>query len=501
MSTPASPIVVNYNGIKHTFPLDATQQEITDTLNRLHPMPSIEPPSSSSQIMDPYGPGGFKPTSYTDTSQAPVQRPSIPNPYSNLAIGSRLANAMPVIGAGIADAAAPFTGGLSLLAAPAGALAGSAIKRGMQTTLPSWFGSIPKDQGMLGDVVDSGIDTVGAGILPKVITKGITSIGSLATQAGRAALIAKWFKNTGPVQKTVGKDIGDSVDAFTNDTFSNKTPSTDYSATPPESANTSGRQESLFENPSNTYPPSQPAGSLSSVASGQPILQTPKVPGSGKSVPSRSVQESLLPSEQPPAPKFGETPVAGDNPSITATRSLLKKGYSPSTGRIDSDGILDEMIKNPDKYKDIDPDMQGRLKEFLTQAKTMQSDKSINTGSLISMKNGAPVLAWPGAIAGGVAGHLTGIPYGGVMGATAGSAGGIYLGEKGISLLMQNPTTAKLVIQAMKTPATAQESSIISKVLLNALRGTEVMATSPKGEKPEKAVVNQQGVPTYPPRQ
>lgn len=179
------------------------------------------------------------------------------------------------------------------------------------------------------------------------------------------------------------------------------------------------------------------------------------------------------------------------NPQMKATRDLFSKGASAS-GRLNTDKILDEMKLNPDSYGAIPKETQDNVKAFLTQAKSMQGDSS--NGSLISMIKNKAVLALPGIGAGSLLGGLAGHGY---TGAAIGAETGIVLGESAISKLMANPEIAKLTIQAMKTPQTAESSKILSKVILNGLRGTEVFVMTPEG-KQERAQVSQDGQLTYP---
>jgi hypothetical protein len=371
----------------------------------LHPQgaPSIQPPSRNTQERDPYQP------SPVDTSQIRPQNDllrSTGTGYGTPDILTRLASALPAIGATVG---APEGGAMAV----PGAAAGSFIKRGLQSAFPKLFGSIPQGQGAGGDLADTAMDTVGAGVLPGVLGKGISKIASIA-QAPKAALadtLATTFKDTAPVQKAVAGDIGDTVNAFTNNDFSSVT-----------------------------------------------------------------------------------------NPNLKATRELFAKGYSPSSGKLDAGKLIDELKVNPDAYKAIPKDMQGTMQEFLEQAQKMQSDKTGGSnGHLLSMVKNAPVLAIPGAVGGMALGGAMGHGY---VGATVGAGAGIILGEKAISKLMSNPEIARLTIQAMKQPGSAESSKVISKVLLNALRGTEVLVSSGDPDsKPEKAVVNEQGIPVYPKRQ
>ena len=406
MGTPAQPITINFEGENHLFPADFTQQDIQKSLASYKNSRALEVGKSNGTLAPSAGEDySLQSATPVNTSQVPVQSYHFPldpqgssdiSRYSTPSILTNLGNALPAAGATIASE-------IPVVGPALGAGAGSMIKRGLQTVFPKLFGSIPSDTS---DIADTALDTLGAGVLPQVAGKVLGGAASMLTPEGRAAALATTFKNTGPVQEAVGRDVTEGVNAFTGNSFSELT-----------------------------------------------------------------------------------------SPRLEATRNLFKEGFSPSTGRIDADAILDEMKLNPDKYKAIPTEIKSNITDFVNQAKTMQSDKAVNSGSLISMVKGSPLLAIPGAGAGMAAGGLLGHGY---VGATVGAGAGIILGEKAISHLMSNPETAKLVIQAMKTPAGSEVSNVLSKVITNSLRGVEVLITNSETGKQEKAIVGPDGKPQLP---
>lgn len=150
--------------------------------------------------------------------------------------------------------------------------------------------------------------------------------------------------------------------------------------------------------------------------------------------------------------------------------SLVNSGYSPATNRLDAVKVLDNLVKNPNEYRNVDPIVKNNFKEFLQEAIAQKPLAKEGGDKLINYARNRFILgAGIGAVTGGI-----------LPGTVAG--GGLVLGEAAIKQALKDPVISKLMLTAIKTPASAPEASFISKVLINALRGADVVALTPDGE-------------------
>lgn len=464
--TPAPPKTgqpLTIDGVTYQFPVDAKPQEIADFLNTYHHYPAPKSSQMNPATL-PKGPNtspaGYDTSSDIDTSSLKGQIP-----YSSTGAlqtgGKFLANAMPAIGGAVATPES--FGGLTI----PGIAAGSMIKRGLQTISPKYFGQPPEDG--LGDAIDTGTDIVGNS-LPYVGS----GIANAFSTAGKAKILAsRLFRNTTPVQNAVSQDIESGVGRLTT----------------PDPMVIETAAQNVRDNTGVSVAEKYKEGSIGADLAQVPYQADQKL----RDISFKNIADKAL-SDVQQVRNFKLSTGEVDTIDQLAANRALRQGWSKA-GKFDPDAVLAELNdgKNADVYGEaLKSGTKKDLQEFLQTAKDMQGDAT-SGGHLISMIKRAPVLALPGMALGSAAGGALGH---GFVGATVGAGMGITLGESAISRLMANREIAKLTIQAMKTPATSQQSTIISKVILNALRGTEVLVTTLRGQ--EKAVVGQNGQLQYP---
>lgn len=150
--------------------------------------------------------------------------------------------------------------------------------------------------------------------------------------------------------------------------------------------------------------------------------------------------------------------------SQLATQELL--GPGTRNGNIDPDAVLGKLkgVKNEIYQEALTPEGYSKVSDLLNAIKTVKTTepKTINAvipygkrlaiGALTS-----PIIGWGG-------------------GTTI--AGSLVLGEMALRRVMSTPQMAELVTQALKTPASAPEASLLTKSLLQGLKGTTVVIRS-----------------------
>jgi hypothetical protein len=139
-----------------------------------------------------------------------------------------------------------------------------------------------------------------------------------------------------------------------------------------------------------------------------------------------------------------------------ATSDLISKGYNKTSNRFQPEKILEEL----DKTEGISDETKSTIKSILNEVK----DEPVKD-SVLNYSKGRFAIGLPAAALGIATGHSA---------ITTGAAGAIYLGDKVITKLMSNPDTAKLVLQAIKTPGSAPEAPLVGKILANTVRGLMV---------------------------
>lgn len=157
-----------------------------------------------------------------------------------------------------------------------------------------------------------------------------------------------------------------------------------------------------------------------------------------------------------------------------------------------SKGMKGDKVTDPDKITEalnngyessISPTTRKNINDFMG---TISKQKGVSDNVIGYAKNRI-VFSAPVILAGVATGHTA---------ATAAGAGSLILTNAAFSKLMANPEMAQLVTQAAKTGLKAEESPLIQKALMGALRGSEVYVQTPEGQ--EKAVVGENGQLQYP---
>jgi len=197
-----------------------------------------------------------------------------------------------------------------------------------------------------------------------------------------------------------------------------------------------------------------------------------------------------------------------------ALSRAVSKGFNGA--KVNPDKILTELDSNI--YREaLNPETHGSLKSLMTALKEQQEltipkpDKILPMGeklkytpekfkpevpklepvnnSLLSLSKGRLVLAAPIAAA-----HLMGIP---VTHAVTSVMSGIVLTEASIALLVKNPAIAKLAVAATKMPIDSPASGLLHKALLMGIRGGTALMQDSDGND-TKAIIGKDGKPQLP---
>lgn len=167
---------------------------------------------------------------------------------------------------------------------------------------------------------------------------------------------------------------------------------------------------------------------------------------------------------------------------MDSMNNLMSKGLS-SNGTLDATSILNEMKYNPDKYKMLNPDVKNNLTNFLTTVQAQKPLAKVGADNLLRYSRNRLILALPSMAAGGIPGY-------------AATASTLVLGEAAIKQALSNPETTKLLMQAIKTPSAAPEAGMITKTLLNGLKGTSLIMRN-SDDKDITTTVGPDGQPQY----
>lgn len=199
-------------------------------------------------------------------------------------------------------------------------------------------------------------------------------------------------------------------------------------------------------------------------------VSAPSTPGSDPVIPEIKPREVVGTQEGPPNP-FAVAENERLAKSDTQMKQLMGRGYSPANKSFNPHKIYDELVKNPDTYKDIDPVTKNNFKEFLEGAIDEKSYKGTSS-PLIKAARGGITLSLPVAAATALGG----------FGAGATTATLILGSEMGLRKLLSNPATARAAIQATKSGVDSPAATTLSKVVLYGLRGSELLLKTPDGE-------------------
>jgi hypothetical protein len=133
-------------------------------------------------------------------------------------------------------------------------------------------------------------------------------------------------------------------------------------------------------------------------------------------------------------------------------------------GKLDSTSMLSQLTgKKEEIYKEA---MLGHYDDFKNLAETLEKYKTNPMADSIMKYEKSKLILSGGAMAfGGPAGKMI---------------GGFVLTDALLGKLMSNPQTAQMVIQALKTPITSPEGTILAKGLSNLVRAGGTVTTVPE---------------------
>ena len=153
-----------------------------------------------------------------------------------------------------------------------------------------------------------------------------------------------------------------------------------------------------------------------------------------------------------------------------AGSDLVTRNYSAATNSFNAPRILEELSgPKADIYKEaLGPGYQ-----------TFKDLAQLGTDKGVGVKAMSPVqtMFYEGKRI------FFGSLAGGVFGLPAHVSAGLVLGSDAIAHIASDPKLGQLVIQAMKTPGTAPESTLLMKSIMNGLRGTTVYLQNSDGQK------------------
>ena len=457
-------------------------------------------------------------------------------------VGSKIANFLPAAGGTIGGmAATPETVGTGTIpGAMAGAGLGSTVAEELKNELPQLFGSrassIPQ---LLGNI---GSDTVMQGALPEAIGQGV-SAGLKPTLA--KILASKFVSSTSPAVRA-GVDytsrVADAGAAVENAKNAEQTASQGLARIGQQTANKVADTAQFRSNPVDIIergaqkvpdlPPEPIPDPFEQNLPKQPkmaaepkndieeqlrvIKNTP--PGGIQQVQLNKLHKAII---SDPASFRNYILATGDKAGAEqlAVNDVVKQGFGEGSNTLNPDKILDALKadKNNIYGEGISGATKKNLTNFLTEAKNLQgasatagdlldeatrqrnlssklledtTKKVPDTGKLLSWRNGKLLLAGP--VAAGIGGRGAGAVAGAV-------SGGIVLKEAALAALMKDPTIAKLTTQALKVGTSAPEATALSKVLMGAMRGSDVLykSASDDDNRLEPATIDQNGQLQY----
>lgn len=159
-----------------------------------------------------------------------------------------------------------------------------------------------------------------------------------------------------------------------------------------------------------------------------------------------------------------------------ATNDLITKGWNGADSTFNPDAVLGALGgAKKEIYQEALGDSYKPFNDFLKEAQEQTKDTKGITDRLLHYSQGHLLWTVPGTIAAVAGGHET-------LGGLGAAASGFILTNKMLQNLMSNPDTAKLVVQAMKTPLKSGEATLLNQALTNSLRlGTAVTTVPPAG--------------------
>lgn len=161
--------------------------------------------------------------------------------------------------------------------------------------------------------------------------------------------------------------------------------------------------------------------------------------------------------------------------SSLAASDLVTKNFNAASQSFDAPNILQELSgPKADIYKEA----MGPGYQTFKELAQLGTDKGVGVKSMSPVQT----MFYEGKRI------FFGSLAGGVLGLPAHVSAGLVLGSDAIAHIAADPKLGQLVIQAMKTPGTAPESTLLMKSIMNGLRGTTVYLQGSDGQKDQATI-------------
>jgi hypothetical protein len=160
-----------------------------------------------------------------------------------------------------------------------------------------------------------------------------------------------------------------------------------------------------------------------------------------------------------------------------AMQDLIGANYKGSSNSINAKAVLDKLdgTKGEIYREALGPEVNLRLRQTMSELMKMEEKGLVDR----IIRYSGNKLVWNlSALGMGGLGHALGGGVGGTLGIAA--VEGPVITNWALNKLMNNPETAALVLQALKTPKTAQEAPVIAKAIATAIQGVTVGAAAQK---------------------
>jgi hypothetical protein len=375
--------------------------------------------------------------------------------------GHPVANAMSAIGGTVGGIAGSESGPGAILTAGAGAGLGSAIKDKLQQIAPRLFGQDSNPNQSLSDaLIGQTGDAITQGALPEAGGTAITNALGLGARAISKSPAAKAF-----MEKTRLNELYDKAMGYLK---------------PPDAV------IPVTQNVPTPSPTNPPVPYTGGVSPGELSL-TDKIVNARanrsmalKGIASKKAERQLTNDEvRAAADKENQRLVTQHE----ETSNLIMEHASPANKTFDASAAYDALVKNPNKYGNVDPE----VKDFLKTAIASRATNKLSDKSVLSYQGNRLLIYGAGALGGALTGHSLG-------GLAAGAAADVTLnlGNKAIARILEDPAKAALFKKALTTPITAPESKLLGALLVNSIRGAEVAVQAPE-DKLVKGYINNEG--------
>lgn len=391
-------------------------------------------------------------TSLDDASGQFISNPEPAAPY----IGRFAANSAPAVGATV--------GGVP------GTMFGTGIAQLLKASFPKLFGQ-PTDNVPLEGVKDIALNNLipgaigkGVGVLEKGIVPAVASgmaknfpgVRQGAAQEMTSQIMQKFAQPESQILEQGAADAGQTYNKLRTNIAQNQ-----IAAGNPTNANTHPAVQQAMDDMTNTFGKNKV---------GQKLLKLQKDLQAGVDVAGSQEYKDIANTALKDLVHVRNWKlVAGaDGVQNLALNKVMSAGGQ--AGTFDASKMLAE-LSGPSKeiYEEaIDPTVMSNFKDLINEIHSQQAGHTVSDAVIKSSKN---KLIWATSLAGGMHSFL------GVPGM---AAGGVTLTNQFLAHAMENPQTAKLVVEAMRTPALSPKGQLISNMLGNLWRAGADVGTVPE---------------------